>query len=59
MTLMQPAPTLVELQPNQNELSDLIINANENYSKYYELLEKYNAWQDWYIQQHNIFETLQ
>lgn len=56
---METAPKLTPLKPEQNELSDLITNANENYGKYYELLEKYNAWQDWYLVQHNIFEVLQ
>jgi hypothetical protein len=41
------------------ELSDLISNANENYGKYYELLEKYNGWQEWYLSQKQLYENMQ
>lgn len=43
---LQPLPTGRKVQ-----LSDIIGNASKNYGQYYELEEKYNAWQQWYIDQ--------
>lgn len=54
---MSPAPNLKKLE--SNNISDLLINANENYGKFYELKEKYLAWQDWYNSQKKIFENIQ
>jgi len=55
---MQPVPDLKPLQQNDSNLSDLLQNANSNYGSYYELREKYIAWQEWYKAQHQIFEDI-
>ena len=56
-SLMRPAPNLEKLETNN--ISDLLFNANENYGKFYELKEKYLAWQEWYKSQKEIFEDVQ
>jgi hypothetical protein len=56
--LMAPADNLKPLPANKKTLSDLLGNANENYGTYYELKEKYSAWQQWYIKQKEIFENV-
>jgi hypothetical protein len=56
--LMEPAPVLKPLSEDQKTLADLLQNANENYGLYYELQDRYNAWQLWYKQQKQIFESV-
>lgn len=56
--LMVPAENLKPLSENKKTLSDLIENANQNYGTYYELKEKYSAWQEWYNKQKQIFESI-
>jgi hypothetical protein len=34
------------------------MNANNNYGKYYELLERYNAWIEWYKTQAKMREEI-
>jgi hypothetical protein len=58
LTLMEPADKLTPLTKEKPELSDLIENANENAGKYYQLREKYRAWQEWYTQQKQIFDSI-
>jgi hypothetical protein len=55
---MRSPPELTPLNDNQIDLSDLLENANENYGKYYELRERYLAWQEWYQAQRKIFEEI-
>lgn len=55
---MEPAPTLKTLSQTKPELSDILDNASENYGSYYELRERYLAWQDWYRQQKKIYEDV-
>ena len=57
-SLMEPAPTLKTLSQTKPELSDILDNASENYGSYYELRERYLAWQDWYKQQKKIYEDV-
>jgi len=33
-----------------------LLNANSNYSQYYQLKKKYEAWQEWYAAQKKIYE---
>ena len=54
---MRPAPNLEKLE--SNNISDLLFNANENYGKFYELKERYLAWQEWYKSQKEIYEDAQ
>lgn len=56
--LMQPAPALTPLPPNTTELSALIDNANENYHAFRVLREHYQAWQQWYTQQRENFNSV-
>lgn len=56
--LQQPATELKPLDPGQRKLSDLIDNANTNYTEYYVLKEKYEAWQSWYNSQKQIWDGL-
>ena len=57
--LMEPAGNLTPLDKSNNpQISDLIENANDNAGKYYELKEKYNAWQEWYRAQKSIHEDI-
>ncbi|HET8688615.1 MAG TPA: hypothetical protein VFM18_18530 [Methanosarcina sp.] len=53
--LKQPAPELVQLKEDQRKLSDLIQNANDNYTKYHQLKNSYEAWQKWYDEQKKIY----
>lgn len=55
---MRLPPELTPLSESQTDLSDLLENANENYGKYYELRERYLAWQEWYHSQREIFEEI-
>lgn len=56
--LLEPANDLKPLSEDKKTLTDLIENANENYSSYYVLKEKYNNWIEWYKQQKQIFESV-
>ena len=59
-----PEPLLEKTQPLQTvpedtkELSVIIDNANDNYSRYHILEKKYNAWQTWYNQQRIIHQQV-
>lgn len=55
--LLVPAPDLIPLKPSQTELSDLLENANLNYSEYFVLRNKYDAWIDWYNTQKQIYDN--
>lgn len=57
--LQQPANDLIPLNPNQRNLSDMIENANNNYTQYYILKEKFEGWQNWYNNQQKIWDGLQ
>jgi len=37
-------------------MTDLIENANENSGMYYQLKERYEAWQQWYTTHKKIYE---
>jgi hypothetical protein len=56
--LQQPATDLKPLPAEKKTLADLIENANENYGTYYQLKEKYEAWQHWYSDQKKIYESV-
>jgi len=57
--LQQPAPELTPLTADQHSLSDLLQNANDNYTQYYLIKEKYEGWQNWYNTQQKIWKGLQ
>ncbi len=58
LVLMEPAPDLKRLSEDKKTLADLLQNANENYGLYYDLLDKYKAWQEWYKDQKKIFDSV-
>jgi hypothetical protein len=57
-SLMTPAEPLDQITKPNPKLSDIIENDSNNAGKYYQLREKYRAWQDWYTQQKKIFESV-
>ena len=57
--LLAPAEELTPLTADQTRLSDLIDNANTNFSKYYILKDRYNAWQSWYNSHKQIYQGTQ
>ena len=57
--LMDPADDLITLKPDQTRLSDLIDNANTNFSRYYILKDRYEAWQQWYNTHRQIYQGAQ
>ena len=57
-SLMEPASNLEPLSEDKKSLTDLIQNANENFGQYYQLKEKYEAWQSWYNTQKQIYESI-
>ena len=57
--LMEPADDLTTLKPEQTRLSDLIDNANTNFSRYYILKDRYEAWQQWYNTHQQIYQGSQ
>ena len=57
--LMEPGEELVPLAADQTQLSDLLDNANTNYAKYYNLKDRYEAWQQWYTTHQKIYQGAQ
>ena len=57
--LLVPAEELTPLTAGQTRLSDLIDNANANFSKYYILKDRYDAWQSWYNSHKQIYQGAQ
>ena len=54
--LMDPSEELTPLDTNQTSLSDLLDNANTNYSRYYILKDRYDTWQQWYKTHSQIYQ---
>ena len=55
---MAPAPELRPIPPDTTALSVLIDNANDNYTAYRILREHYEAWQLWYREQRDNFNSV-
>lgn len=56
MDLQTPAVDLTPLSDKDRNFTGLLLNANSNYSQYYQLKKKYEAWQEWYAAQKKIYE---
>jgi len=56
--LLDPAPNLKTLPDDKKTLTDLLENANDNYGVYYDVVERYKSWQEWYKQQKQIFDSV-
>ena len=54
--LTAPVNDLAPLPEDKKTLTDLLENVNQNYSQYYILKQKFEAWQEWYRVQKHIFE---
>ena len=56
--LQAPAPELKTTAPNASaaEVFDVVI---DNYGTYYDVVNKLKGWQQWYIDQQKIFESVQ
>jgi len=50
---------LTPLPEDKKTLTDMLENVNQNYSQYYILKQKFEAWQEWYKVQKHIFEDAQ
>ena len=57
--LLAPSEDLIPLAPEQTQLSNLLDNANTNYTKYYILKDKYDTWQQWYNNHKQIYQGAQ
>ena len=57
--LLVPSEELTPLTADQTQLSDLLDNANTNFSKYYILKDRYDAWQSWYNSHKQIYQGAQ
>ena len=55
--LQVPAPELKTTAPNASaaEVFDVVI---DNYGTYYEVADKLKGWQQWYVEQQKIFESV-
>ena len=56
--LEKPCDRMEPLAADKKELSDLLENTTDNYSKAKECNAKANAWQEWYETQKKIFEDI-
>lgn len=56
--LMSSAPELQLIPADTTQLSVLIDNANQNYTAYRILREHYEAWQVWYREQRDNFNSV-
>jgi len=54
--LTTPAADLIPLQDKDHSFTSLLLNADRNYSQYYQLRKKYEAWQEWYKTQQRIYQ---
>lgn len=54
--LQTTATDLTPLSDKDRTFTGLLLNANSNYSQYYQLKKKYEAWQEWYAAQKKIYE---
>jgi len=54
--LTMPAPDLTPLSEKDRSFTSLLLNANQNFSQYYQLKKKYEAWQEWYNTQQKIYK---
>jgi hypothetical protein len=55
--LLTPASNLTPMSVDKTELSDLLENANNNFTQYYLLKDRFTAWQKWYTDQQKIYES--
>lgn len=56
--LTSPAPDLTPLSDKDLSFTSMLLNVNSNFSQYYQLKKKYEAWQEWYITQQKIYKEV-
>ena len=54
--LQTTATDLTPLSDKDRTFTGLLLNADRNYSQYYQLRKKYEAWQEWYKTQQRIYQ---
>lgn len=54
--LLEPCPQLQKIPEDKGTLRDMLKVVIENYSTYYQCSDKTESWQEWYINQKDIFE---
>ena len=57
-TAMMEPPPLVPITKSNPQLSDMIQNANKNYSNYRIVADQVREWQKWYHDQKAIWESV-
>lgn len=56
--LMEKCPQLETIDQEKVILSDFLKVMTRNYTKYYSCSELVNSWQEWYIQQKKIMDSV-
>jgi hypothetical protein len=56
--MMQPAPPLVTLPADTQDLDQLLNNSAENFGQYRALTHQLQMWQEWYQRQRELFESV-
>ena len=55
--LLERCPDLLTIDDGKNSMQDMLKVVIQNYSLYYQCVEKTHNWQDWYSQQKRIHES--
>lgn len=56
-SLQTPAPELKEIPPGSSA-ADVVGIVIDNYATYHDVVNKLQGWQQWYIEQKKIFESV-
>lgn len=55
--LLEKCQSLLKADPNKPAITDLLKTVIENYSLYYQCSAKVEGWNEWYIEQKQIFDN--
>lgn len=58
VSINTPCEELIDVPVGTNKLSEVLIVVTKNYNLYHECKLKVEAWNDWYKQQKEIFDSL-
>ena len=56
-TLTQACSDLELIKPDA-QLSDVLVSVTDNYVKYHDCANKVQSWNDWYVQQSKIYNSI-
>ena len=56
--LLKACPSLEQIDPRTDKLSDVLIVVADNYGQYHQCRVKVDAWIEWYKTQRSIFESV-